>query len=250
MFTWLMENRKASFLKTFFSLYIHENCQASVSRLQKFLEEIWFVIATSKLLSYPHFNPCWISPYYHRQLPAYKRHHTGDKEWSFPLRICSVKVIKSAGFANLITFTEKILIVKLHFSCSHIMEACPKRKGDQVCWERAKFEKCTAGKTKFWNLVKTYKCRLNLKCIFNTALNIIWNTNKIQLNTIEFSCPNFYTNFWSFFQVYVYTCNYILIHVLVHIVHIVHILIYLYLYIYFYLYIYIYIYYICISTSI
>ena len=36
-------------------------------------------------------------------------------KWSFPLRISSVNVIKSA---DLVTFTEEILNGKLHFSCS------------------------------------------------------------------------------------------------------------------------------------
>ena len=154
---------RLNFLSLHYPLVILDYCQASVNRLQKFLEEIWFVIAASKLLSYPHFNPCWISLYYHRQVPAYKRHHTGHKEWSFPLRICSVKVIKPAGFANLVTFTEKMLIVKLHFLCSHIMEACPKRKGNQVCWLRAKFEKCTAGKTNFLKFSKNLQISAQLE---------------------------------------------------------------------------------------
>ena len=41
------------------------------------------------------------------------------KNWSFPLRISSVTVTKSAGnYAYLITFTEEILNGKLHFLCS------------------------------------------------------------------------------------------------------------------------------------
>ena len=38
------------------------------------------------------------------------------KKWSFPLRISSVNVTKSAT-ANLVTFTEEILNGKLHFLC-------------------------------------------------------------------------------------------------------------------------------------
>ena len=178
-----------------YPLVILDYCQASVNRLQKFLEEIWFVIAASKLLSYPHFNPCWISLYYHRQLPAYKRHHTGHKEWSFPLRNCSVKVIKSAGFANLVTFTEKMLIVKLHFLCSDIIEAWPKRKGDQVCWLQAKLEKCTAGKTKILKFSK--KLQISTQLEIDLQYRIKYN-----VNTIEFSCPNFYESHTTHTKIY------------------------------------------------
>ena len=41
---------------------------------------------------------------------------TLHKKWSFPWRISSVNVIKSAG--NLVTFTDEILNGKLHFLCS------------------------------------------------------------------------------------------------------------------------------------
>ena len=165
---------------------ILDYCQASVSRLLKFLEEIWFVIATSKLLAYPHFNPCWISLYY-----------TGHKEWSFPLRICSVKVIKSAGFANLITFTEKMLIVKLHFLCSDIIEAWPKRKGDQVCWLGAKLEKCTAGKTKVLKFSKKLQISTQLEMYLQHRI-------KYNVNTIQFSCPTFYEFFIIFSSLCIY----------------------------------------------
>ena len=178
-----------------YPLVILDYCQASVNRLQKFLEEIWFVIAASKLLSYPHFNPCWVSLYYHRQLPAYKRHHKGHKEWSFPLRNCSVKVIKSAGFANLVPFTEKILIVKLHFWCSDIIEAWPKRKGDQVCWLQAEFEKCTADKTKFLKFSKKLQISTQLEIDLQYRI-------KYDVNTIEFSCPNFYESHTTHTKIY------------------------------------------------
>ena len=39
------------------------------------------------------------------------------KTWSFPLRISSVNMTKSAD-ADLVTFTEEIFNVKLHFLCS------------------------------------------------------------------------------------------------------------------------------------
>ena len=51
------------------------------------------------------FTPFLISP-------------TLDKKLSFPLWISSVNVIKSAGTADLVTFTEEILNGKLHFLCS------------------------------------------------------------------------------------------------------------------------------------
>ena len=40
------------------------------------------------------------------------------KKWSFPLRISLANVNKSAGNYDLVTFTDDILNVKLHFSCS------------------------------------------------------------------------------------------------------------------------------------
>ena len=43
-----------------------------------------------------------------------------NKNWSFPLRISSVNVTKSAVPADLVTFIEEILNGKLHFLCSLI----------------------------------------------------------------------------------------------------------------------------------
>ena len=40
------------------------------------------------------------------------------RKWSFPLRISSVNVTKSLEIADLVTFTEEILVGKLHFLCS------------------------------------------------------------------------------------------------------------------------------------
>ena len=40
---------------------------------------------------------------------------TAQKKWSFPLRISSVNVTKSAETADLVTFTEEILNGKLHY---------------------------------------------------------------------------------------------------------------------------------------
>ena len=47
-------------------------------------------------------------------------HHWGTqhKKWSSPSRIFSVNVTKSAGTADLVTFTEEILNGKLDFFCS------------------------------------------------------------------------------------------------------------------------------------
>ena len=44
--------------------------------------------------------------------------HRIAQKLSFPLRISSVKVTKSAGFVDLVTFTEEILNGKFHFMCS------------------------------------------------------------------------------------------------------------------------------------
>ena len=44
------------------------------------------------------------------------------KKWSFPLRILSVNVTKSAVSCGLVTVTEEILNGKLHFLCSEIPE--------------------------------------------------------------------------------------------------------------------------------
>ena len=44
-----------------------------------------------------------------------------QKKRSFPLRISSVNVIKSAEPADLVTFTEEILNEKLHFLCSEML---------------------------------------------------------------------------------------------------------------------------------
>ena len=55
------------------------------------------------------------------------RKYTSDnsslhKNRSFPLRISSVNVTKSAGTADLVTFTEEILNGKLDFLCSRSPE--------------------------------------------------------------------------------------------------------------------------------
>ena len=46
------------------------------------------------------------------------KHLTLHKKWSFQLRIFSINVSKSARTADLVTFTEEILIGKLQFLCS------------------------------------------------------------------------------------------------------------------------------------
>ena len=46
------------------------------------------------------------------------------KKWSFPLRISSVNVTKSAETADLVTFTEEMINGTLHFLCS-VDWACP-----------------------------------------------------------------------------------------------------------------------------
>ena len=46
------------------------------------------------------------------------KHLTLHKKWSFQLRISSINVSKSARTADLVTFTEEILIGKLQFLCS------------------------------------------------------------------------------------------------------------------------------------
>ena len=43
---------------------------------------------------------------------------TLHKKWSFPLRISSINLTKSAGNCDLVTFTEEILHGKFHFLCS------------------------------------------------------------------------------------------------------------------------------------
>ena len=48
------------------------------------------------------------------QLPLHLLH----KKWSFPLRIFSVNLTKSAGSADFVTFTEAIRNGKLHSLCS------------------------------------------------------------------------------------------------------------------------------------
>ena len=58
--------------------------------------------------------------------------HTPHKKWSFPIRIFSVNVTKSAA-ADLVTSTEEILIRKLHFLCSALLWFTLSSKDD---WER------------------------------------------------------------------------------------------------------------------
>ena len=41
-----------------------------------------------------------------------------DKKWSFPLKISSVNVAKSAGNSRFVTFTKETFNGKLHFLCS------------------------------------------------------------------------------------------------------------------------------------
>ena len=43
-------------------------------------------------------------------------------KWSFPLRISSVDVTKSAISTDGATFTKKVLNEKLHFSCSDLVD--------------------------------------------------------------------------------------------------------------------------------
>ena len=66
----------------------------------------WWNSLTRFFVAIPIPVPCESPP---------KRLH---KNWSFPLRISSVNVTKSAVPADLVTFTEEILNGKLHFLCS------------------------------------------------------------------------------------------------------------------------------------
>ena len=101
--------------------------------------------------------------------PNLKKTLTLHKKWSFPLRISSVNVTKSAQkTADLVTFTGEILNGKLHFLCS-------------VTWTR--FKLCIGT---VWTIY--FDCRINFKDLskFGIILDSPFNpSSKSRMETLE-----------------------------------------------------------------
>ena len=129
------------------------------------------------------FTVNFLQNFYTKYLRATAQSFTGSiqclllhKKWSFPLRISSVKVTKSAFPANLVIFTEEILNRKLPYLCSIKFKIYNASKS---C--------CKGSKIKNWRshrswLERRWKYWMGGKLFFNKFEQCFSNNENLEIN--------------------------------------------------------------------